>query len=120
MKSYIKIYGPPILKALDELRRVAHEMPEIHFYYHYILGSIRIGRSSYAPLWGPLAPGEKYKEKKSETSVRKASHTLGDYDFFFEWAEEPDREQLRYLIEKIENVLHPLGCKYTITKVSAC
>jgi len=116
MKSYIKIYGPPILKALDELKKVADEMPEISFYYHYILGFIRVGRSSLAPLLEgePLGLGEKYKEK-SETSVSKSGYTLGDYDFFFEWAKEPDGEQLRNLIEKIENVLTPLGCKYTIT-----
>lgn len=117
MKSYIKIYGPPILKALDELEKVASEMPEISFYYHYILGFIPVGRSSYAPSGGveePLGVGEKY-EAKSMTLVSKSGYTLGDYDFFFEWAEEPNGEQLRHLIEKIENALTPLGCKYTIT-----
>ena len=115
MKSYIKIYGPPILKALDELEKVASEMPEISFYYHYILGFIPVGRSSYAPLGEePLGVGEKY-EAKSKTLVSRSGHTLGDYDFFFEWAKEPDGEQLRNLIGKIENALTPLGCRYTIT-----
>ena len=115
MKSYIKIYGPPILKALDELEKVAGEMPEISFYYHYILGFIRVGKSSLTPFEeGPLGLGEKFKAK-SGTSVSKSGYTLGDYDFFFEWAKEPDGQQLRNLIEKIENVLTPLGCRYTIT-----
>ncbi len=115
MKSYIKIYGPPVLKALDELEKVAREMPEISFYYHYILGFIPIARTRVAPEEeGPIGLGEKYKEK-SKISVSKSGYTLGDYDFFFEWATEPDGEQLRNLIEKIENVLTPLGCKYTIT-----
>jgi hypothetical protein len=115
MKSYVKIYGPPILKALDELEKIAGEMPEISFYYHYILGFIPVGKSTLEPLKEePLGVGEKYKAK-SKTLVSKSGHTLGDYDFFFEWAKEPDGEQLRNLIERIENVLTPLGCKYTIT-----
>ena len=115
MKSYIKVYGPPILKALDELEKVAGEMPGISFYYHYILGFIPVGKSAVAPFKEePLGLGEKYKAK-SRTSVSKSGYTLGDYDFFFEWAKEPDGEELRNLIEKIENVLAPLGCKYTIT-----
>jgi hypothetical protein len=115
MKSYINIYGPPILKALDELEKVAGEMPEISFYYHYILGFIPVGKSKFTPFEEePLGIGEKYKAK-SRASVSKSGYTLGDYDFFFEWAKEPDGEQLRNLIEKIENVLTPLGCKYTIT-----
>jgi hypothetical protein len=61
-----------------------------------------------------LGVGEKYKARP-KTSVSKSGYTLGDYDFFFEWAKEPDGEQLRNLIRKIEKVLTPLGCKYTIT-----
>ena len=115
MKSYIKIYGPPILKALDELEKVAAEMPGISFYYHYILGFIPVGKSTLPPLEEePLYLGEKYKRTRSAL-VSKSGHTLGDYDFFFEWAKEPDGEQLRNLIEKIEEVLTPLRCKYTIT-----
>jgi len=115
MKSYIKIYGPPVLKALDALEKVAGEMPEISFYYHYILGFVRVGKSAVAPFKEEsLGLGEKYKAK-SRASVSKSGYTLGDHDFFFEWAKEPDGEQLRNLIEKIENALTPLGCKYTIT-----
>ena len=115
MKSYIKIYGPPILKALDKLEKVAGEMPGISFYYHYILGFIPVGKSTSGPISEePLGVGEKYKAK-AKTLVSKSGYTLGDYDFFFEWAKEPDGEELRNLIEKIENVLAQLGCKYTIT-----
>ena len=115
MKSYIKIYGPPILKALDELEKVARKMPEISFYYHYIVGVIPVGKWGIAPSEEKqLGLGEEYKEKYRQ-SVSKSGYTLGDYDFFFEWEKEPDGELLRNLIEKIENVLTPLGCKYTIT-----
>ena len=29
MKSFIKIYGPPVLKAIRELERIAIDMPEV-------------------------------------------------------------------------------------------
>lgn len=115
MKSYIKIYGPPLLKALSELEKVAGEMSGIAFYYHYILGFIPIGRSTSAPSDEELLGiGEKYKTQ-SKALVSKSGYTLGDFDFFFQWEKEPDGQQLRDLIEKIENALAPLGCKYTIT-----
>ncbi|MGD0159327.1 MAG: hypothetical protein ABSB89_03415 [Candidatus Bathyarchaeia archaeon] len=104
------------MKALDELEKIAGEMPEIAFYYHYILGFIPVGKSSSAPSIDEeqLGLGEKYEEK-SKRSVSKSGYSLGDHDFFFEWAKEPDGEQLRNLIEKVENALTPLGCRYTIT-----
>ncbi len=115
MKSYVKVYGPPLLRALDELQKVADEMPNIPFYYHYVLGRIPVGKSTVAPIsqeW--LGIGEKYTAKY-KTAVSKSGHTLGNYDFFFEWEKDPDYEQMCDLIDKIDKALTPLGCKYTIT-----
>ena len=115
MKSYIKIYGPPLLEALRELTKVADEMPEIPYHYHYIFGFLPVGKSTTAP-WSenPLGLGEKYVAKY-KTAVSNSGYTLGEYDFFFEWQEDPDPELICTLIEKIDKALKPLGCKYTIT-----
>ncbi|MEM3056308.1 MAG: hypothetical protein QW639_03655 [Candidatus Bathyarchaeia archaeon] len=43
------------------------------------------------------------------------SGELGEHDFFFEWFKESTMEELNKPIEKIDAVLAPLGCKYTIT-----
>ena len=117
MKSYIKIYGPPLLKALDELKKIAYDMPSIPRFYHYILGVIPVGASVAAPPLGKeetLGVGERY-ETKYKTTVSKSGYTLGEHDFFFEWEKDPTSDQLRTLITKIDNALTPLGCKYTIT-----
>ncbi|MFQ5712386.1 MAG: hypothetical protein ACE5GD_11510, partial [Candidatus Geothermarchaeales archaeon] len=115
LRSFIKIYGPPLGRALDELRKTAHEMPEIMFYYHYVLGVIPVSRTETAPLEeGMRGFGESYKTKV-KPSIREANSILGEYDFFFEWETDPTPDQLRTLIEKIDKALSPLGCKYTIT-----
>jgi hypothetical protein len=115
MKSYVKIYGPPLLAALRELTKVADEMPEIPYHYHYILKILPVGRSTTAP-WSEdlLGLGEKYVAKH-KTAVSNSGHTLGEHDFFFEWEDRPNPELMRTLIEKIDKALTPLGCKYTLT-----
>jgi hypothetical protein len=47
--------------------------------------------------------------------VSKSGQRLGDYDFFFEWFREPTVDELNSLIQRIDDVLKPLGVKYTIT-----
>lgn len=40
---------------------------------------------------------------------------MGDFDFVFHWAKEPDEKQLRELIARIDEALKGIGCRYTIT-----
>jgi hypothetical protein len=40
---------------------------------------------------------------------------MGDFDFVFHWAKDPDEAQLRNLIASIDEALKDLGCRYTIT-----
>lgn len=117
MKSYIKIYGPPLLKALEALEKVADKMPEIQFHYHYIMSVIPVGKSTVAPSGKDeemTGIGERYVAKK-KTLVSESGFTLGEYDYFFEWEKHPTMQQLRTLIGKIDGALTPLGCKYTMT-----
>jgi hypothetical protein len=47
--------------------------------------------------------------------ISDAGESLGDYDFFYEWVQEPTQVELFELINRIEAALTPLGCKYRIT-----
>ncbi len=51
--------------------------------------------------------------------VSNAGESIGDYDFFFEWVQEPSMEQVFDLLERIDVALAPLGCWYRITTKSA-
>jgi hypothetical protein len=83
-KSYIKIYGPPIEKAFVALENLAKNLPKIS------------------------------KGAISSTMITGGEVVMGDYDFVFEWGEEPTEESLRLLIFNIDEVLSDLGCRYTI------
>ncbi len=85
MESKIKIYGPPIDKAISELRKLAKELPAISE--------------------GGL----------SHSMIPSGETLMGDFDFVFHWEKKPDEKQLRSLISKIDNALKGLGCRYTIT-----
>ncbi|MEM2136502.1 MAG: hypothetical protein QXI93_00935 [Candidatus Methanomethylicia archaeon] len=115
MKTYVKIYGPPILEALQALERIAvevsKEIPEVCFYD--ALGGTAL------PL--PQVISELYNISDDEARVHcekiisKSGWTLGDHDFFFEWTVPPTFEQLKLLISKIDAAFKELGCKYTIS-----
>ena len=84
MKSYIKIYGPPIEKAIRELQKLAKELPTIS------------------------------KGEISRSVILSGETMKGDYDYAFKWVTEPDEDQLLRLIFNIDETLNDLGCRYTI------
>jgi hypothetical protein len=118
--SYIKIYGPPILKAIRELEKIAVDMPEV-----CIMDTIMTGVPDYTSAFSDPGYTSDYfnqalgsvelKVERCDTIISKSGEKLGEYDFFFEWFTEPSMEQLNELIEKVDEALTPLGCKYTIT-----
>jgi hypothetical protein len=123
MKSYIKIYGPPMLKALKALEKVAIGLPEVcimnttietasapamHDSDESALGSLG-GIMSY--FGGP----EMITEERCDTIISKSGESLGEYDFYFEWFKKPSMNEIMDLIERIDEALADVGVKYTIT-----
>jgi hypothetical protein len=127
MRSYIKVYGPPILEAIRELEKVAIDMPEVCVMDQVILKDLspRIARDVGGDTVGTVdvavsgffmqRTGVVVPVKRCHSIISKHGQKLGEYDFFFEWHEEPDASQLNTLIGKIDSALKPLGCLYTIT-----
>ena len=117
-KSFIKIYGPPILKAIRELEKIAVGMPEVCIMDSIIAGTTDyetiIQDPDYASNYFSNVPVE-IEYKRCSTIISKSGEELGEHDFFFEWFTEPTMDQLNQLIEKIDEALTPLGCRYTIT-----
>jgi hypothetical protein len=118
MKSYVKVYGPPLLKAIKALERVAIGLPEVCIWDTFIASSPPAnsyeGVSSYFAEFGVADVG-KVSEKRCSTIISKSGESLGEYDFFFEWFKKPTLAELNSLIEKIDKALTPLGVKYTLT-----
>jgi len=122
MKSFIKIYGPPVLKAIKTLEKMSIDMPQVCIMDVSLkeasydsgsgsqMGSIDISRA--ISFFGEL--GDITKERCSKI-ISKSGEELGDYDFFFKWFNKPNQNELNKLIEKVDEVLTPLGVRYTIT-----
>lgn len=113
--SFIKIYGPPILKAIRELEKIAVDMPEVR-----LMDTIIMQADNYEDLISD--PQSYFSSIPVEVEIERTGNIisdsgirLGDHDFYFEWVTEPSMEQINNLIEKIDNALAPLECKYTIT-----
>jgi hypothetical protein len=85
MSSKIKIYGPPIDRAVTALQKLAEVMPDIQN-AHIASGIVPSGET-----------------------------LMGDFDFVFHWAKKPNAKQLRQLISRVDEALKGLGCRYTIT-----
>ena len=113
LKSYIKIYGPPILKAIRALEKAAIDMPEVCI-WDTLIEAVPMYDSSdvlgYFQLSGVELPSQRCSQ-----IISKSGEKVGEYNFYFEWFKNPTQEELNVFIEKIDNALTPIGCRYTIT-----
>jgi len=117
--SFIKIYGPPVLKAIRELGKIAVDMPEV-----CIMDTVIASTTSDPMMYGTPEFSSGYfsnfyqgdiEVERCSNIISKSGQKLGEYDFFFEWFTDPTMDQINNLLEKIDETLTPLGCKYTIT-----
>jgi hypothetical protein len=135
MRSYIKIFGPPILKAIRALEQIAIDMPEVRIVDIIMVQGMPasisrdVGASSSQKRGTGhlgLYPGgtvRRYSSspdlvipvERTRSIISDAGERIGDYDFFYEWLQEPTQVQLFDLIDRIETALTPLGCRYRIT-----
>jgi hypothetical protein len=127
MRSYIRIYGPPILEAIKELEKLAVDMPEVSVMDNFIQRDLSptvaraIGGNGVKTFEAPISgffmerTGVIVSVKRCQSIISKHGQKLGEYDFFFEWRKEPETSQLDVLIRKIDDALKPLGYLYTIT-----
>ncbi|UCH57766.1 MAG: hypothetical protein JSV18_02320 [Candidatus Bathyarchaeota archaeon] len=114
MKSYIKIYGPPILKAVKALEKIAIDMPEVCIMDHNIAQRLQEFDSVEGVETFFSGMGELDTER-CNTIISRSGEELGENDFFFEWFADPTIEQLNDLIGRIDTALAKVGVKYTIT-----
>jgi len=120
MKSYVKVYGPPLLKAIKALEKVAIGLPEVCIWDTVIAYSPQFSSFgdegySYGDVSNYFAGVDEVSEKRCSTIISKSGESLGEHDFYFEWFKKPTIDELNNLIEKIDEALAPLGVKYSLT-----
>jgi len=112
----VKIFGSPLLEAFDELQKIAMAMPEMTHYHllmRFVDASAGLGTLGEGDM--PYPGVTDIPRKMTHPLISKSGHTLGDYDFFFEWGDNPTSNEMRQLISKIDQSFAKLGCKYTLT-----
>jgi hypothetical protein len=114
MKSYVRIYGPPLIKAIKALEKIAVKMPEVCIMNTMIESSMP-QFNTYDGVMSYFSPIDTLTEKRCGNIISKSGEKMGDFDFVFEWFKEPKMEQVNMLIGRIDDALEPLGVKYTIT-----
>lgn len=102
MRSYIKIYGPPIMRAIKSLEKIAVNMPEVCIMDSMIArAEAQLEAQDFTPWirdYFTLLPA-KITVERCGNIISKSGKMLGDHDFFFEWFTDPSFEQLNSLIE---------------------
>ena len=118
VSSYVKIYGPPILKAIKALEAVAVDMSKatgVKFSHKCLPYPSRMQSSTND--WNAYLKNMErtYLDCYEPIRIISDSHQmLGEYDFFFEWTEKPTMAKIEQLVEKIDEALKGLGCHYTL------
>lgn len=118
-KSYVRVYGPPLLKAIRVLEGVAVELSnktEIKFSHKCVPYPTRM--QSDKNDWNAYLRNmqKTYRDcYEPEKIISDASMTLGDYDFVFEWTSKPSIVQVEDLITRVDKALSNVGVLYTLT-----
>lgn len=124
MKSYVKIYGPPMGKAIKALRKVAVNLPEVCVMDTGIAaalgapttGSGMSGGASLDSMEGiQTFFGGSVPEERCDTIISKSGESLGKFDFFYEWFKKPTVAEVEDLMSKIDEALADVGVRYTLT-----
>jgi len=120
MKSYVKLYGPPIAEALVALRKVAVDFPEVCVMDSGIAAALDI--PSGAGILDTMKGVQTFfgragaiSDERCDTIISKSGESLGANDFFYEWFQKPSVAQVEELISKIDKALAPTGARYTLT-----
>ncbi len=127
MKSYVKIYGPPMGKAIDALRKVALDMPEVCIMDMGIAAAMDVPKSTASEIPGSgtldsmegiqtfFGGSATISEERCDTIISKSGESLGEYDFFYEWFQKPSVAEVEALMTKIDEALKDVGVRYTLT-----
>ena len=117
MRTFVKIYGPPVMKAIRELEKLAIDMPEVCIMDTVIASSGADYVSSARELSTQeyFSPVGTISLERCDTIISKSGESLGEHDFYFEWFTKPTMEQVNGLIEKIDEAMARVGARYSTT-----
>ena len=115
MKSYIRIYGPPVLKSLRALEALAIDTPEVCIMDTFMTHDLSQLLGDTDAVMDFFSHAGEITVERCDNIISKSGGELGEHDFYFEWFVPPTQDQFNDLLQKIDDALSPLGARYTIT-----
>lgn len=129
--TFVKITGEDYTKALDALRDLSLDMPEVCIMDKAIFSEldksypIEIGSEFiYSPqmsmmnldeaLLSLFRGVERVAHKKCTEVLSTKVDQLKEHDFFFEWVKTPTQKQINELADEIRETLEPFNVEYKI------
>jgi len=129
--TYVNIVGKSKEKAMEALRDLSVDMPEVCVMDKAIYSQLREaypierGGFIYEPSQSMMnlddgiltlfRGTERVGHFNCDQVISGKTEMLGEEDFFFEWSKVPSKDQINELKDKIENALKPFDVKYTIS-----
>lgn len=132
MNTYIKIEEGPKKEALEALRKIAIAMPEVCIMDTGLKDSFGLDTAMGSGPGGiPGAGGQgsldsiemiknyfggpsAISTERCQSIISDSNIDLGEYDFVYEWSNNPTSGQLAILEEQIGKALKPLGVEYSV------
>ena len=131
-RIFIKIIGPPILRAIKALEEIAVDMPEVCIMDTIITNEIPralgrdlggyimkrgIGRDPrLAEFASHYFESSRFviNKERCQSIISQSGASLGNYDFYFEWTRRISKDEYEEFLAKMDEELSPLGCLYSI------
>ena len=116
MRTWVKIITGDDEKAINALRQIAVDNPQVCMYdkiLEYDIPDFSIITGQWTMDY--FSQLESLTLENCEDLISKSGTSTGEYDFYYEWMEEPDKQQLDALREKIDQALNELDVDYEIT-----
>lgn len=134
MNTFVKIEGAPKKEAIEALRKIAVDMPEICIMDANLEEDLGVDMGlahAHGPQGVPGAGGRgrvssiemimnyfggpsEITEERCQNIISDGDIDLGEYDFVFEWADKPEPAQRTMLEEKIAKTLKSFDVEYTV------
>jgi hypothetical protein len=120
------LYGPPILKGIKALEKIAIDMPQVCIMDTFLDESFLDTTGSEGQISGAsrgisatvssyFTPNGKISDERCNTIISKSGETVGEYDFYFEWFKKPTINEYNEFLNKVDEALSNLNIRYSIT-----
>jgi uncharacterized protein YegP (UPF0339 family) len=111
MRTFIKILGPPTLKAIKALEASALKLPQVCVMSPTIADEPSAYDSiedigSYFGGFGEIS------EERCGSIISQSGTQLGIFDFYYQWYQIPTLTEIHTLIKTIDEALEPIGVMY--------